>query len=48
MELAISIGLGVWVALGALICLLHLRNDNKREEKAKEVLNGENSRGEQE
>ena len=33
MELLISIFLGVWVAAGAVICLIHYKNDEKRDKK---------------
>ena len=43
MELVISIFLGVWVAVGAILCLIHYKKDEKRSEKLNDEI--ENDKG---
>ncbi len=45
MELLISIFLGVWVAAGAVICLIHYKNDEKRDKKYSKEETNENNDG---
>ena len=47
MELVISIFLGVWVALGAILCLIHYKNDDKRSKKLNEEKEEDNEGGNQ-
>ncbi len=46
MELVISIFLGAWVAFGAILCLIHYKNDEKRSKELNEK-NENDERGEQ-
>ena len=47
MELVISICLGVWVAIGAIFCFIHYKNDEKRSKKLNEEIEENNERGDQ-